>query len=65
MKILKSYSKITVLFIFSIFIAFISCKDNSMNEEQLIAKAKAIHDRVITLDTHNDINIDNFTDSIN
>jgi len=36
-----------------------------MNEEQLIAKAKAIHDRVITLDTHNDINIDNFTDSIN
>jgi len=58
-------SKKTVLFIFVIFIAFISCKDNSMNEEQLIAKAKAIHDRVITLDTHNDINIDNFTDSIN
>ncbi len=58
-------SKKTVLFIFVIFIAFISCKDNSMNEEQLITKAKAIHDRVITLDTHNDINIDNFTDSIN
>jgi len=58
-------SKKTALFIFVIFIAFISCKDNSMNEEQLITKAKAIHDRVITLDTHNDINIDNFTDSIN
>jgi membrane dipeptidase len=27
----------------------------------LIAKAKAIHDRVITLDTHDDINPDNFT----
>ncbi|MCH7523889.1 MAG: dipeptidase [Bacteroidetes bacterium] len=58
-------SKITLLFLFTISIFFISCKDNSMNEEQLIAKAKAIHDRVITLDTHNDINIDNFTDSIN
>jgi membrane dipeptidase len=27
----------------------------------LVAKAKAIHDRVITLDTHDDINPDNFT----
>ncbi len=27
----------------------------------LVAKAKAIHERVITLDTHNDINPDNFT----
>lgn len=31
----------------------------------LIARAKAIHKRVITLDTHCDINIKNFTDSIN
>lgn len=30
-------------------------------EEQLIARARAIHDRVITLDTHADINTDNFT----
>jgi membrane dipeptidase len=30
-------------------------------EEALIAKAKAIHDRVITLDTHNDISPQNFT----
>lgn len=65
MKILKFNSKKIVLFIFAISIVFISCKNNSMNEEQLIAKAKAIHERVITLDTHNDINIDNFTDSIN
>jgi len=36
-----------------------------MNEEQLIAKAKEIHDRVITLDTHCDIDVKNFTDSIN
>jgi len=31
----------------------------------LIAKAKEIHERVITLDTHNDINVKNFTDSVN
>ena len=30
-----------------------------------IERAKAIHERVITLDTHCDINIKNFTDSIN
>ena len=36
-----------------------------MTEEAIIAKAKAIHERVITLDTHCDINIKNFTDTIN
>ncbi len=34
-------------------------------EDQLIVKAKKIHNNVITLDTHCDINIKNFTDSIN
>lgn len=32
-----------------------------MTEAELIEKAKSTHDRVITLDTHNDINTDNFT----
>ncbi|MEM7187324.1 MAG: dipeptidase [Bacteroidota bacterium] len=42
-------------------------KDNDppMTEEALIAKAREIHDRVITLDTHCDFNVANFTDSIN
>lgn len=40
-------------------------KPETMSEDQLIAKAKGIHDRVITLDTHCDINVKNFTDSIN
>ena len=31
----------------------------------LINKAKQIHSKVITLDTHNDIDLKNFTDSIN
>lgn len=35
------------------------------DEEALIAKAKKIHAEVITLDTHNDINTNNFTDKVN
>lgn len=41
-----------------------SCKTETKKDD-LIAKATAIHKRVITLDTHNDINVKNFTDSIN
>ena len=55
----------TLLFIVALLVVSISCKDNPMTEKQLIAKAKTIHERVITLDTHCDINVDNFTDSIN
>ncbi|WP_411030806.1 dipeptidase [Spongiimicrobium sp. 3-5] len=36
-------------------------KDNETMEQ----KAQRIHEKVITLDTHNDINVKNFTDSIN
>ncbi len=44
----------------------ISCSEKKEpSNEQLVEKAKAIHERVITLDTHDDINIANFTDSIN
>jgi Zn-dependent dipeptidase, microsomal dipeptidase homolog len=35
------------------------------NEEALIAKAKKIHAEVITLDTHVDINTQNFTEQVN
>ena len=34
-------------------------------EEQLIDRARGIHDRVITLDTHADINVANFTEERN
>lgn len=34
-------------------------------EESLEDKAERIHKKIITIDTHNDININNFTDSIN
>ncbi len=36
-----------------------------MTEEEIVAKAKEIHKEVITLDTHCDINTDNFTDDNN
>jgi membrane dipeptidase len=42
-----------------------SCKSEISDEKKLIAEAKAIHERVITLDTHCDINLKNFTESIN
>lgn len=49
-----------------------SCKEENkdtetkpLSETELIAKAKAIHKNVMTLDTHCDINVKNFTDSIN
>jgi len=61
-------------FILLLVVSIISCKESPkeepmkvepINEELLITKAKAIHERVITLDTHCDINVKNFTDTIN
>ncbi len=47
-------------------LAIISCtQKEKKTEENLEAKAKRIHEQTITVDTHNDININNFTDSIN
>lgn len=42
-----------------------SCKSEPKTEAELIAYAKDVHERVITLDTHCDINVANFTDTIN
>lgn len=42
-----------------------SCKKEEKKEEDLLSKATSIHKRVMTLDTHVDINVSNFTDSIN
>lgn len=51
----------------ALLLGLVACKNQEepMNEQELIAKAKGIHERVITLDTHCDINVANFTDSIN
>ncbi|GGW63956.1 membrane dipeptidase [Winogradskyella epiphytica] len=56
----------SLLYLGLFLILFLNCKSEKPSEEdQLLAKAKAIHDRVLTLDTHCDINVANFTDSIN
>ena len=44
---------------------YISAQTPSPAEAALIAKAKGIHDRVIKLDTHNDINVRQFTPECN
>lgn len=55
-----------ILIFISVFTLMVSCKNNSKVSDGntteydslvMIAKAKAIHQRVITLDTHCDINV--------
>ena len=46
-------------------ILFTGCQPAEETEEQLIERAQGIHERVITLDTHDDINIANFTEEKN
>jgi membrane dipeptidase len=64
----------TIHSVLCLFILTFSCKnetkpmsDNNHKADSiaLIKRAKAIHERVITLDTHDDINVKYFTDSIN
>lgn len=53
-------------YLFCSLILFISCGEKQPKKtETLEEKAQRIHDSVITIDTHDDININNFTDSIN
>ena len=49
-------------------LAFLACNSDQTNnraEEKLIQKAQRIHLQVTTLDTHDDINVKFFTDSLN
>ena len=48
------------------FLSILSCSEkHKAPENQLVEKARIIHEKVITIDTHNDIDVRNFTDSIN
>ncbi len=54
-----------LLFLLPILI-FTACGETQQKPEMSIEeRAKLIHEKVITIDTHDDINIKNFTDSIN
>ena len=64
---MKSKLSSILTFAFLTTLICLSCKQEQkeMTETELIAKAKDIHKHVITLDTHCDINVANFSDSIN
>ncbi len=56
----------TIFKLIVLLLMIVSCNsEKSSNQDKIIQKAKEIHKHVITLDTHNDINVKNFTDSIN
>ncbi len=53
------------LLLCSVTLLFSCAEQNQKKAETLEEKAQRIHDKVITIDTHDDINVNNFTDSIN
>jgi len=66
---LKSSSSINMpmklSFLLVLLAGFQLAHSQSAAEEKLLKKAKAIHEKAITIDTHNDINVANFTPEIN
>lgn len=65
MKKIRSFAAPLVFILTATFLVSCNNTEKEMTEEELLAMAKHIHERVITLDTHCDINVSNFTDSIN
>jgi len=64
--IFKIQSKMKHFIYFFGFLALLSCTEkDKKTEESLETKAMRIHEQTITIDTHNDINVKNFTDSVN
>ena len=59
---MKTYIKAAILIAIITVIYLLKVKNDN---NHLLEKAKTIHDNIITLDTHCDINVKNFTDSIN
>ncbi|HLV40181.1 dipeptidase [Xanthomarina sp.] len=64
----------TKFLILASILVFMSCKNEAKQTPEsnmtndslaLVERARAIHERVITLDTHDDFNLNNFTDSLN
>ena len=51
--------------LFFISLILFSCAESKKEELSLEEKARKIHKEVITIDTHNDFNVKNFTDSVN
>ncbi|TDI71381.1 MAG: membrane dipeptidase, partial [Bacteroidetes bacterium] len=64
---MKPFSAVSYLFPVLAFILVGACEsyDSVESEEALVERARGIHERVITLDTHNDIRVSNFTEETN
>jgi membrane dipeptidase len=56
---------ITVLYVGLLFLMSVKTSPAQSNDAALIARAKGIHERVLKLDTHNDIEPSNFTPDCN
>ena len=56
--------KLKLLNLCFVFLCFLSCSQKNEKDE-LLEKAKKIHENTITLDTHVDINVNNFTEERN
>jgi len=55
----------TIIFVFFI-LGLVSCRESEKKpEESMEEKVRGIHEKVVTIDTHADINVKNFTASIN
>jgi len=61
---MKTYN---LTYLLALILPFTACQNTTKmsKENSLLAKAKEIHKNVITIDTHNDISVANFTDSLN
>jgi len=57
-SIMKNFNLLKIFVAVLLSLQLLSCSES---EEQLVSRAREIHDRVITLDTHADINTQNFT----
>jgi len=62
MKVLNSATKLMLL---SAIVLFSACTPKAETEDELVERARGIHERVITIDTHIDISVANFTEERN
>ncbi len=61
-----NFNSMKQIVVFISLLSILSCAEKEKKKEESVEeKAMRIHKKIITLDTHNDFNVKNFTDSIN
>lgn len=51
--------------LYLVFPVLMACNNQPKQEEDLVQRAREIHEKVLTIDTHCDFDVGNFTDSVN